>query len=180
MKVNKFQSTLPRRERLTANTTNKIKNNFNPRSREGSDTKQTNWIKILRIFQSTLPRRERLYPPPGKKMSIKNFNPRSREGSDIRRGKNITRKQNFNPRSREGSDLRRVLVLLLILIHFNPRSREGSDAFMIFLWVYNHLFQSTLPRRERRSRDLVRLLVLYFNPRSREGSDNLLIICKVS
>ena len=39
--VGKFQSTLPRRERLSANvTTYYIKNDFNPRSREGSDKKK--------------------------------------------------------------------------------------------------------------------------------------------
>ena len=65
---------------------------------------------------------------------------------------------------------------------------------MIFLWVYNHLFQSTLPRRERPVYHSVEgsfslfqstlprrerpscsssrsLTIRHFNPRSREGSD---------
>ncbi len=33
------------------------------------------------------------------------------------------------------------------------------------------IFQSTLPRRERRAKRLFLLYFLYFNPRSREGSD---------
>ena len=55
---------------------------------------------------------------------------------------------------------------------FNPRSREGSDDQIL---LYIHLlisFQSTLPRRERRS--LICRSMSYrirFNPRSREGSD---------
>ena len=58
-----------------------VSNNFNPRSREGSD-------------QNCETMRE----------TIKDFNPRSREGSD--EGVYTTEKggRNFNPRSREGSD----------------------------------------------------------------------------
>ncbi len=55
----KFQSTLPRRERLPFGETGKGILNFNPRSREGSDN----------IRGETV-------------VSTDNFNPRSREGSD--------------------------------------------------------------------------------------------------
>ena len=100
--------------------------NFNPRSREGSDTSGTlhyDWVG--------------------------DFNPRSREGSDavkekyqrdtgeisIRapaRGATPTSlcphsaQVNFNPRSREGSDVRKWCTCRC-MIYFNPRSREGSD-----------------------------------------------------
>ena len=55
--------------------------NFNPRSREGSDTGDPNFIAVSTAFQSTLPRRER----PASWTSgilLYHFNPRSREGSD--------------------------------------------------------------------------------------------------
>ena len=80
-KISKFQSTLPRRERL--HRINKITSliNFNPRSREGSDYLQTQWIYGVQRFQSTLPRRERRFPN-FTTYRYKNFNPRSREGSD--------------------------------------------------------------------------------------------------
>ena len=55
----KFQSTLPRRERLPFGETGKGILNFNPRSREGSDEPARACIHAAR-----------------------NFNPRSREGSD--------------------------------------------------------------------------------------------------
>ena len=55
--------------------------------------------------------------------------------------------------------------------YFNPRSREGSDACPAFPLFHALIFQSTLPRRERRSNHARRSSRRYFNPRSREGSD---------
>ena len=83
-RLNRFQSTLPRRERRSAHTARLMLVNFNPRSREGSDVDgaqkndNTTTISIhapakgatlfpililhkMVIFQSTLPRRERLF-----------------------------------------------------------------------------------------------------------------------
>ena len=97
---------------------------FNPRSREGSDNQ-----KAVQEPQHT------------------NFNPRSREGSDgifccsIRlssisihapaRGATYAyshgdERTYFNPRSREGSD-HTLCRSAYYLSYFNPRSREGSD-----------------------------------------------------
>ena len=80
------------------------------------------------------------------------------------------------------------------------RSREGSDYTTINLYFVSHVFQSTLPRRERRDiptpkvtprheisihapakgatscRPAGRRSVFYFNPRSREGSDVLVAV----
>ena len=77
-------------------------------------------------FQSTLPRRERL-----------------------RHGGRGLRRTHFNPRSREGSDLRRRCKSCPDT-HFNPRSREGSDFAATASDYQFRIFQSTLPRRERR------------------------------
>ena len=80
--------------------------------------------------------------------------------------------------------------------NFNPRSREGSDVNVGKTFQFSGLFQSTLPRRERRTASDIKhakpgisihapakgatLLGhaeerqnLHFNPRSREGSDVL-------
>ena len=80
-------------------------------------------------FQSTLPRRERLrlFILSG---LMPDFNPRSREGSDSAPG-----------------------FFSDPLIHFNPRSREGSDHCRLLPLRFLQRFQSTLPRRERRSRN---------------------------
>ena len=105
------------------------------------------------------------------KTSLQNFNPRSREGSDCLLDVPCEDFKNFNPRSREGSDglLLTNWIACLISIHapakgatitllsknvnwqyFNPRSREGSDVYWGCLILKSLLFQSTLPRRERR------------------------------
>ena len=54
----------------------------------------------------------------------------------------------FNPRSREGSDVGGVNTVYTYK-HFNPRSREGSDRKQINCFLFQLVFQSTLPRRER-------------------------------
>ena len=77
---------------------------FNPRSREGSDSLYILCIKVLELFQPTLPRGERLVSyimdlydnqfqptlPRGERRVSEpliegpfDFNPRSREGSDV-------------------------------------------------------------------------------------------------
>ena len=100
----KFQSSLPRGERLDLSDTNIIKiDDFNPRSREGSDHIWTVQTKDSR-----------------------NFNPRSREGSDERHPISTSDIRNFNPRSREGSD-DKIQKAASDVSDFNPRSREGSD-----------------------------------------------------
>ena len=99
---------------------------FNPRSREGSD------VICWRILRQNW-----------------HFNPRSREGSD--QIKKITRDNSydFNPRSREGSDECDTFSGMEE-INFNPRSREGSDPGDKIYLAGSYLFQSTLPRGERR------------------------------
>ena len=100
---------------------------FNPRSREGSDTRTAS-----------------------KQPRCRYFNPRSREGSDFHASVPVAVEMHFNPRSREGSDQncpdRRTAFQISIhapvkgatfrmrapdtmdSANFNPRSREGSDA----------------------------------------------------
>ena len=124
-----FQSTLPRRERLIffagcdilslisihapakgatllRSGSYLLQINFNPRSREGSDT-DSGW----------------------KQNDFADFNPRSREGSDGLSGRLQTSSNDFNPRSREGSDHQSSLTTFSC-VYFNPRSREGSDLLL--------------------------------------------------
>ena len=127
----RFQSTLPRRERLPIGWSHPSWSNFNPRSREGSD-------KL--VFAVTNPSNISIHAPAkgatavpiGKIIVCIYFNPRSREGSDLEQTKwadlleisihapakgatTAVRRYryttgNFNPRSREGSDYVRVRV----------------------------------------------------------------------
>ena len=100
---------------------------FNPRSREGSDPS-----------------------PPSCTFLPSHFNPRSREGSDARQQQAITRAiisihapakgatKKLRRREKAESD-------------FNPRSREGSDLADFIPLDGASRFQSTLPRRERQN-----------------------------
>ena len=61
----------------------------------------------------------------------------------------------------------------LIQSCFNPRSRVGSDLRSPFNFFVNALFQSTLPRGERRNQQGRAAMCVRFNPRSRVGSDRI-------
>ena len=168
---------------------------FNPRSREGSDRHilyHTFWIYT---FQSTLPRGERpsFFFGRGHAKQFQSTLPRG-ERRDVLGSYNFIFHY-FNPRSREGSDQKDTSHILLNT-DFNPRSREGSDNIFDLIDLCADLFQSTLPRGERRvsakskkravdisihaparGATLSCCLCIFcqcnFNPRSREGSDRL-------
>ena len=122
--------------------------NFNPRSREGSDTCHLRPVCGVLRFQSTLPRRER--------------QPRFRV-YDVAHGFQST----LPRRERRKTACARSVLQC----YFNPRSREGSDPPGGIFSPAEAKFQSTLPRRERRTRSHCVPVHNDFNPRSREGSD---------
>ena len=164
-----FQSTLPRRERLGVFPSSSRSSNFNPRSREGSDVNldadDKDWVISIHapakgatllavmpslnvLFQSTLPRRER----PGR-----SFCPIMLCFISIHApAKGATMCSRYS-RYQSGN----------ISIH---APAKGATADMQ-AYVQKCRFQSTLPRRERRSTWFRGLKTGYFNPRSREGSD---------
>ena len=121
----KFQSTLPRRERRMRAEEQNAFRDFNPRSREGSDTGEQPKARISNIS---------IHAPAKGATSValplllcyiisihapaKGATPADEDGSSL--------DTYFNPRSREGSDIsatRRSVPSA----YFNPRSREGSD-----------------------------------------------------
>ena len=150
---NLFQSTLPRRERRgrhdhqrrgglisihapAKGATSRFLGvppplDFNPRSREGSDGGPAPVLARGLTFQSTLPRRERHPYSADRFPSNQDFNPRSREGSDC-----VARTEHR---------------AAAISIHAPAKGATGGPwpqaAFKTF--------QSTLPRRERRSSSML-------------------------
>ena len=100
---------------------------FNPRSHERSDC----YSNISLTFSSY-------------------FNPRSHERSDATTLRQGIYRLNFNPRSHERSDAV-VFWKPTGNCHFNPRSHERSDILQQAYRPFFFLFQSTLPREERRS-----------------------------
>ena len=143
-----FQSTLPRRERRRHRWNGISFRNFNPRSREGSDTLRQLIFINDNQFQSTLPRRER------RKLAVTG---RASTGISIHApAKGATAAvaifevgaTNFNPRSREGSDnlaQNKFALEVIISIHAPAKGATGRSIRQ----RYCERFQSTLPRRER-------------------------------
>ena len=165
-----FQSTLPRRERRKKyiSLLQQYVISIHAPAKGATSTVRVFLMQAVR-FQSTLPRRER---PSSVTRACPcwNFNPRSREGSDRSPARLRPIYSYFNPRSREGSDNAQV-DFFCGKQDFNPRSREGSDAGVWQIIKATAAFQSTLPRRERRTLRPPATSWCHFNPRSREGSD---------
>ncbi len=132
----KFQSTLPRRERLLESVNPVVACDFNPRSRVGSDRIPRFKNIIFVRFQSTLPRRERqsLHFSCSRLILFQSTLPR---------------RERLAPESR--ADYMKE--------NFNPRSRVGSDGFSAVVIPYASQFQSTLPRRERQQNTLIFSLI---------------------
>ena len=108
MVVQKFQSTLPRRERRHRPDVVGITLDISIHAPAKGATKAVLYYLILLGY----------------------FNPRSREGSDVVLVWLWCVLLYFNPRSREGSDFY-VLRIFYTMHYFNPRSREGSDSNII-------------------------------------------------
>ena len=146
-----FQSTLPRRERPDGKADYDFSDlisihapakgatcrlvilfimpyNFNPRSREGSDSSTSHQTIHFNPFQSTLPRRERLY------------------GSIIHGHCDINAFQSTLPRRERLSGLIGLLHLSIFQSTLPRRERQR----LVRILSTEDLFQSTLPRRERR------------------------------
>ena len=125
MSTHQFQSTLPRRERHRSSRLQlEIGWNFNPRSREGSDTAKA---------------------PAG--MPDTDFNPRSREGSD--RGREYLhhniRISIHAPAKGATHFVRSIKAVNMISIHAPAKGATYVNRVLSIIKT----FQSTLPRRER-------------------------------
>ena len=80
-----FQSTLPRRERRTAENTISRFDRFNPRSHEGSDISAPSLI-CIEFVSIHAPTKGATWAAKTRKRSNYCFNPRSHEGSDAVQG----------------------------------------------------------------------------------------------
>ncbi len=124
--IDGFQSTLPRRERLCETDKRSIGLKFQSTLPRRERQQKRSRILTIQKFQSTLPRRERL------------------SSADIE-----TVHKHFNPRSREGSDRSEVKILTCQKISIHAPAKGATNCLHDTLYHYC-IFQSTLPRRERR------------------------------
>ena len=124
--------------------------NFNPRSREGSDSMSTFLFCLRTRFQSTLPRGER-----HTKQTFRLFwCPISIHAP----ARGATSRVIFST------------FVMLISIHAPARGATQHPPYPVMLYA----FQSTLPRGERHSNINDIFDESDFNPRSREGSDTII------
>ena len=166
-----FQSTLPRRERPSWSLKIVVCRYFNPRSREGSDILTSIITLRQNLFQSTLPRRER--------HSSKMITSMSGAISIHAPAKGATSSKMITSMSgaisihapAKGATPKHEAFHPIYRFQSTlprrerPKIRSHSKKSLIF--------QSTLPRRERLySNSINRYFPCHFNPRSREGSDD--------
>ena len=125
-----------------------IRADFNPRSREGSDVEvERMWYKVVK-FQSTLPRRER-HRPASKMLSPRfYFNPRSLEGSDIVHLVMLCAGNISIHAPAKGATFAELQRELEKAISIHAPAKGATPPFVTYGPAV--LFQSTLPRRERR------------------------------
>ena len=165
-----FQSTHPRRVRLSILISWSSPRGFNPRTHVGCDAIQFHNFRIMYsfnprthvgcdrfrlmictrniMFQSTHPRRVRLYYFKFYDYGLwfQSTHPRR-----VRPPKRITDKRNimsFNPRTHVGCD-RSALLIRNNTKCFNPRTHVGCDAACRSSYARDLQFQSTHPRRVR-------------------------------
>ena len=123
----------------------------------------------INVFQSALPRGER----PRSVMRVIplcDFNPRSHEGSDKSGRVTSYRESNISIRApTRGATKYQSIMVHVIEISIRAPTRGATRVGGIVGNV--DIFQSALPRGERRNLTLRLCLLCNFNPRSHEGSD---------
>ena len=105
--------------------------------------------KMQLLFQSTLPRGERLICGAGN-FPVKKFQSTLPRGERRKLAEYYNDYYSFNPHSHEGSDIAKIFLVCIFIFCFNPHSHEGSDYSPNFHHAEQSVFQSTLPRGERR------------------------------
>ena len=187
----KFQSTLPRRERPCASdgVCKIVVVSIHAPTKGATDQVIHSVAAVLVSIHA--PTKGATMPAKRYRPDKDGFNPRSHEGSDAGNIRAGTGRGGFNPRSHEGSDKNAMeeIVTLDVSIHAptkgatrhqsassTPRhvsihapTKGATDGRKHYIPLRS--FQSTLPRRERHQRAIFDMYRVRFNPRSHEGSD---------
>ena len=145
------------------------RDNFNPRSREGSDNlaARASGLPVISIH-APAKGATFFFLPILAHSSISIHAPA--KGATAGRGRAGSRCSDFNPRSREGSD--QIISSVKKAKNGFQSTLPRRERLVTGCGIYTEEeFQSTLPRRERRKKMLLTSWETDFNPRSREGSD---------
>ena len=123
-----FQSTLPRRERLSVSICRSYYLNISIHTPTKGATITARLLSMDAIFQSTLPRRERPFISLNTRLSNEISIHTPTKGATLSLNLQKLLPQYFNPHSHEGSDSIRVCACMPSFADFNPHSHEGSDS----------------------------------------------------
>ena len=146
--IDGFQSTLPRRERLCETDKRSIGLKFQSTLPRRERQQKRSRILTIQKFQSTLPRRERLSSADIETVH-KHFNPRSREGSDRSEVKILTCQKISIHAPAKGATSMDDRLIRIETISIHAPAKGATNCLHDTLYHYC-IFQSTLPRRERR------------------------------
>ena len=148
----------------------RVLGNFNPRSREGSDSRVHSYAVANVAFQSTLPRGERRYTVSTTVWVLIPFQstlPRGERLGGV--GRNTAQKPISIHAPARGAT---YFAFMLSKYHIISIHAPARGATKLDIEAYERkAFQSTLPRGERLTGIYSQPDGRYFNPRSREGSD---------
>ena len=168
-KSNLFQSTPPRRRRLSDLSVRREYRDFNPRLREGGDRRSKKKAIPQQRFQSTPPRGRRRFSSHNQtEQSIISIHASAREATNMWIAGVTDKDISIHASAREAT--REALEsddVFWISIHAS--AREATAIFCMTSSLPS--FQSTPPRGRRRTRKTLPDHLSHFNPRLREGGD---------
>ena len=148
-KVALFQSTLPRGERLLSAQAAIKQQVFQSTLPRGERQLLANSETLIEQFQSTLPRGERRVPDRQRQFTFSISIHAPTRGAtcppDL-----CSHLQGISIHAPTRGATSMSLTQICIRSYFNPRSHEGSDATAAGTTIPSTVFQSTLPRGERR------------------------------
>ena len=165
----KFQSTLPRRERPCASdgVCKIVVVSIHAPTKGATDQVIHSVAAVLVSIHA--PTKGATMPAKRYRPDKDGFNPRSHEGSDAGNIRAGTGRGGFNPRSHEGSDKNAMEEIVTLDVSIHAPTKGATDGRKHYIPLRS--FQSTLPRRERHQRAIFDMYRVRFNPRSHEGSD---------
>ena len=145
---------------------------FNPRSHEGSDVDNFSEQLLLFIISIHAPTRGATLWCAWNRHRFQYFNPRSHEGSDGNKHICAPEHDISIHAPTRGATLDDFIRYKFFGISIHAPTR-GATLWGLAEELFRTLFQSTLPRGERRKPKSNIEYVIHFNPRSHEGSDKL-------
>ena len=170
----RFQSTLSRRERQSSGYSyTKSYLDFNPRSHEESDLVCYRSVFSIHKFQSTLSRRERQMYFIFHYSFLKDFNPRSHEESDLKFWHGNANEEVFQSTlSRRERPMKKLPTEPVRMISIHALTKRATYDSLFWEPVFSKISIHALTKRATSFFRQCLFSLFNFNPRSHEESDH--------